>query len=99
VFRRRRQRRQFRDTVASEVARVAPKVEAASAAVDEDIAATTTALRELPGAAAQCPSCGARMQMRRVKGSRRRWWTMWVCSGCGEMVRPAELPAHRRLGG
>jgi predicted RNA-binding Zn-ribbon protein involved in translation (DUF1610 family) len=98
MFRRRRQRRQFRKLTNDEIERVAPIVETAVAAVEADVEATATMLSELPGAKAPCPRCGTRMRMRRVKQGR-KWWTLWVCGGCGETVRPADLPAHHRFAG
>jgi hypothetical protein len=94
VFRRRRQRRQFRELIATEVARLGSVVEDAVVAVDEDIERTASELRELPGAAPMCSGCGARMRVERVK-TRRHWWTLWVCPACGRTVRPAEVLAQR----
>jgi predicted RNA-binding Zn-ribbon protein involved in translation (DUF1610 family) len=98
MFRRRRQRREFHEVIGREVERVGPPVQAAVEAVAQDVASTAGLLRELPGAAAECPSCGGRMRMRRIKEGR-RWWTLWACSRCGKKVRPAELPTHHRFGG
>src|SRR5262249_14382011 len=74
MFRRRRERRRFREASAREVARIERTVEAAAAAVEDEVARTTAALRALPGAAARCPRCQSRMTLRRVK-ERRKWWT------------------------
>jgi len=98
MFERRRQRRAFREAIAAEVERVKPGVEEAVAAASRDAALAEMAVRALPGAAAGCPACGTRMRMRRVK-ERRQWWTLWVCPKCGQTLRPADVPAHRRAAG
>ena len=90
VFRRRRQRLQFRELVEDELRRVAPPIEAALAAAEEDIVATAMLLSELSGAAARCPLCKRQTEMRRVKDGQ-NWWTLWVCSGCGRKYRAAEF--------
>jgi predicted RNA-binding Zn-ribbon protein involved in translation (DUF1610 family) len=98
MFHRRHLRRHFREAVGAEIARVTPAIAAAVNAANRDITMTELAVRDLPGAAAACPECGARMRVRRVKEGR-RWWTLRVCGRCDNSVRPADIPAHRRLGG
>ena len=90
MFRRRRQRREFQQLIAAEVERVGPLVREATDEVEADVEETAALLRTMPGADATCPQCGGRMWMQRVK-QRRRWWTLWVCSVCGQTVRPADL--------
>jgi uncharacterized protein (UPF0212 family) len=98
MFHRRRQRRQFREAIMAEVERVTPAINAAVNAASREITMTDLAVRDLPGAAAACSGCGTRMRVRRVKQGR-QWWTLWVCPRCGKTIRPADIPAHRRLGG
>jgi ribosomal protein L37AE/L43A len=98
VFRRRQQRRDFAAEVAAAVEAVRAPVQAT---VDETEALLDAAAREvatMPGAAARCPDCEARMSLQRAKDGR-RWWTLWVCSGCGRTHRPADFSVAARAGG
>ena len=66
------------------------------AAAENETAATLVSLRQ--GSTAACPNCGSRMRLGPVK-VKRNWWTLWVCSACGKMVRDAALPVENRPGG
>lgn len=98
VLARRRERRHFREIVQAEVERVRPMVEKAGRQVDGELRQTEHELAVLPGAAAHCPRCGARMTLGPVK-VKRRWYTLWTCSGCHATYRPSEFPAEGRGAG
>lgn len=98
VLRRRRERQEFAAEVAAAVETVRGPVQARVADADSLLDAATRELATMPGAAARCPNCSARMQLKRVKDGR-KWWTLWVCSGCGSSHRPAAFSVASRAGG
>lgn len=95
---RRRERRQCRQLVLAEVERVRPLVEKAGRQIDGELRRTEHELAQLPGAAAHCPRCGARMTLGPVK-AKRRWYTLWTCGRCYTTYRPSEFPAESRAAG
>jgi DNA-directed RNA polymerase subunit RPC12/RpoP len=98
VFSRRRQRREFAVEVAVVVEAVREPVQARVADADALLDAATRELATMPGAAARCPDCSARMALKRVQDGR-KWWTLWVCSRCGSTHRPADFSVASRAGG
>lgn len=98
MFRRRRERKEFAAEMAAAVEAVRPSVQATVAEADTLLAAAAREVAALPGAAARCPHCDARMSLKRVKDGR-NWWTLWSCSGCGRTYRPADFPVAARAGG
>jgi hypothetical protein len=98
VFRRRRERKAFRAEMAAAVAAVRPDVEAAVAEAQAVLDETASELASIPGAAARCPHCQGRMQLRPVQKGR-HWWTLWCCDACRRTYRPADVPEQTRAAG
>jgi ribosomal protein L37AE/L43A len=98
VFRRRQQRREFAAEVAAAVEAARAPMQTTVAEADSLLDAATREVATMPGADARCPHCEARMTLKRVKDGR-RWWTLWVCSGCSRTHRPADFSVASRAGG
>jgi ribosomal protein L37AE/L43A len=97
-FRARREQRLTRGLLVSEAERVGPTVERLCREARAELDQIAIDVAALPGAAARCPSCEARMGLKRLK-DKHGWLTLWVCPQCQTTVRPAEVPIEARAGG
>jgi ribosomal protein L37AE/L43A len=84
--------------VRDEVERLEPVVGRIEQETAQAVRAAEKSIAPLPGAAARCRSCQARMQLKRAKRNR-TWSTFWRCPECGTSYKTRAFPRHRIHGG